>query len=174
MNRIDDLARILSPSLHDVNFTGGGPATVGGCRRQHPEGRPESLAERERRPHLKPATRLGEVASGSQPGRGVGLAAEGFAAGADRQQSISDPSVLGSRGVVLQLVVAPAIQAELRPGAEFERPTIRVDPRAVEFVVPGKHGVIGLGASYRHPVSKQWAHQAPHSEKGPGSTKEFL
>ena len=155
MDGVDYFTRVLSPGFQDVDLARGGPASIGACGRQHPERWPEALSHGQRRPHLEPASGLIELVLGGESGRGVGLATVGFPPRCDREESIGHPGVGGASRVILEFVVAPAVESVLGAGSELERPAAGVDTRAIELVVPRDNRIGGLGPSrITHPGCK--------------------
>ena len=112
---------------------------------EHPERRPDALARRHLDARLEAAVRLRELAAGVDAARRVVAAADSDSARAtiSRLPWPSTRDVVGAVGVVLELVVAPAVAAGV------EAPLAAVDraPGAVELVAPGERPAGGRAAA---------------------------
>ena len=161
VDRAGHAVGLLAPGLHDVDLARGSPAAVGVRLGEHPERRPETLSGGQRGPHLESTTHLAEEPLRLEPGRGIGFSAVRLGLGPDRQHAVADKRVLRAVGVILQFVVAPAVEAVLGTRPNVMRPAAGVDRGAVELILPGDEGV-GRGRHHGggepHPRSKPHRH----------------
>src|SRR4029077_19727742 len=126
--------------FHDVDFAAGRPANGIDVVTEHPERGPDSLAFWDLETRLETPVGLGEVSSSLKPSRGVVSsnpvgARECFLKYRNDEIAIFLEGILGTVGVVLEFVVAPAV------AASFENPFARVGCGAVrtgEIVAPSQ------------------------------------
>ncbi len=146
MDGAEDPVGLAADVLDDVDLAAGRPGAVDrGVGGEHPERRPEALADRHPGAHLHAPEGPVALAQGAHPGRGVVEAAHRLLPRGDGQEAARDRRVLGL--VVLQLVVAPpGRQADLGAVAELEGPLGQVHFGAVELVRPDQDAARQVGA----------------------------
>ncbi len=166
MERTEHPPRFLAAGFHEIDLAGGSPGTVPLGLRQHPDSRPESRADGQPRPDLKPPITLAEqgvavFASGFQPRRAVTTTVQGFFQRADMQVTVPDESIVRCAGVILELAVAPTADplvgvVGVEPVADIEIPFRAVDRVTVKLIAPGQlppgrgcRGSVTLGGASR-------------------------
>ena len=127
---IDDVFAV--DGFDDVDFAAAGPSDFVEVLAEHPERRPDSLADRERDSGFYSAVLERKLAFGEHACGSVFLPFVVFFLRTDMQNSVLDVGVLFAACVVFPFVVAPAACAR----ADFKTPFAGVDGFAVEFVVP--------------------------------------
>src|SRR4030095_1148252 len=140
MHAAMDFARLGADVFHDVDFAACGPADYVDVVSKHPKRGPDALTLGHLEARLKPPIGLSEAGGGLNTSRCV-VAAYRIGTGevlfqhGDDEISVLLRGVLRPVGVVLTLIVAPAIAAGFEhPLGGIQRGTVR----AVELVSPGQ------------------------------------
>ena len=131
-------ARLVPDELHDVDLATSGPAHLVDVRSEHPQGRPDALADREDGADVDPTILEVVNALGLETGGGVSAVVPGK----DVATSILHLDVLRAVGVVLEFVVAPPPISI----AEVVGPLGRIRCTwGVEFITPHqRHAGVGV------------------------------
>ena len=109
-------ALIKTNVFHNVDFATAGPASRRNIFTQHPEGGPRTNAFREFGHRFKPAIGPGYLLLSQQPSGRVVFTLIRFFSGFNDKFTVFKAGVFGaSRGVVLKLIITPAVAANVIP-----------------------------------------------------------
>src|SRR6266404_9871794 len=136
-------ARLMPDIFHDVDLAAFWPTVFRYVVAEHPERRPDALTFRNLDARFESAIRLGEKilcleSRGSVVASDAIRASEFFLLSGDNQIAVLDFNVLRARSVSLELLIAPALAAQV------VRPLCRIGSGAIsrrEFIGPSERPI---------------------------------